>query len=62
MTEFWVQSTRVPDRRFKIIGLDKSTMTAELQGVKATFKQKVDPATLKALGYSIIKVEVEKHA
>lgn len=58
VAQFFVQSTQVPERKFRIIALDKETMIATLEGIEATFEQKIDKATLTRLGYTITKEEV----
>ena len=56
--QFFVQSTQVPERKFRVIALDKETMIATLKGIEATFEQKIDKATLTRLGYTVTKEEV----
>lgn len=56
-TKYFVQSMQVPDRAFEILGIDKETKTATLQGSRSTFEQPIDPGTLEGFGYKIVKRE-----
>lgn len=50
---YFIQSTRVPDRRFQIVSVDRETKIATVQGSRATFEQSLDRDTLEGLGYRV---------
>lgn len=53
---FYLQSTKVPGLRFKIVKLNKETMRAELMGdTQVPFERDISQETLDKYGYTIVK-------
>jgi hypothetical protein len=55
---WYLESTRAPGLRFKIVKLDKASMTATLQGVGSTttFTRSISEADLQKYGYKVVNV------
>ncbi len=55
---WYLESTKAPGLRFKILKLDKATMSAELQGgTGVPFQRDIGQPTLDKYGYKIVKVD-----
>lgn len=54
---FFIESTRKPGLRYKVVKLDKSTMRATLLGeLEVPFERVLDAVSLEKYGYKIVKV------
>ena len=62
MSEVYLESERVPGRRFRVLSVDKETMKATLQGDGVEFEFDVRPSVLKVVGYRVVKVMEGDHA
>lgn len=57
---WYLESTKAPGLRFRIVTLDKSTMRATLQGdTGVPFDRDIGQETLDKYGYKIVKREEE---
>jgi hypothetical protein len=57
--QWFLESTKAPGLRFKIVKLDKETLRAELMGdTGVAFERDISGDALAKYGYQIIKVEV----
>ncbi len=55
---WYLESTKAPGLRFKILKLDKTSMDATLQGdTGVPFIRNIGPETLQKYGYTVVKVE-----
>jgi hypothetical protein len=55
---WYLNSTKAPGLRFKIVKLDKATMKATLLGdTGVPFERNIGPETLAKYGYEIVKVD-----
>lgn len=60
---WYLESTRAPGLRFKIVKLEKATMRATLQGdTGVPFERDIGQETLEKYGYTIVKREEEPAA
>ena len=60
---WYLESTKAPGLRFKIVKLDKATMRATLQGdTGVPFDREIGQETLDKYGYKIVKREDEPAA
>lgn len=58
MAQWFLESTKAPGLRFKIVKLDKVNMRAVLQGdTGVPFERDISQATLDKFGYKIVKAE-----
>jgi hypothetical protein len=54
---WYLESTKVPNLRFKVVSLNKATMRAALQGdTGVPFERDISPSTLAQYGYKVVKV------
>lgn len=59
--QWFLESTKAPGLRFKIVKLDRATMKATLQGdTGVPFERDISPASLEKFGYTIVKRETDK--
>lgn len=55
---WYLNSTKAPGLRFKILKLDKATLKATLEGdTGISFDRNIGPETLEKYGYEIVEVD-----
>lgn len=60
---WYLESTKAPGLRFKIVKLDRATMRATLQGdTGVPFERDISADILEKYGYKIVKQEPETQA
>lgn len=58
MTTWYLESTKAPGLRFKVLKLDRQTMIATLVGAtEVPFDRNIGQETLDKYGYKVVKVE-----